>query len=495
MRRKSSYLHQVIAFLLMMLLIFSGFSSSLARENILEKQEEVVSYLNEEKANGEDHSKEEILQNTVIDEKRTSSPIADSPTSETSKTDDDLLSNVKRETEGEVESFQVFFYDETYKKIIQVYIVKKGEKLSQDTIPIVEPEGFLGWLYIEPQTEKEYIVSEKDLLNFTIEKDISFYATYKKEDIEQEKILNSSSDALFKDEQPDLVDGVEQTIEKEAENGSNGVEEGEEAGEEAGEAGERDSYVEEGQDNSFDSSLVTTAPVLDDEAIALLNSSFFTVRYFAQDENGQEYEVAAYIQHVEAGASTASPGVAPTIPSGKSAFDYWALKGSETPFDFKTAINQNIDLTAVYRSEWLVHFFDVSTQEGGSGQILKSLSVKHGEKIDESEAPQVSVVPGKVLTGWKKENETTPFDFGTQTIEEDIQLFPILTDQYTVFFITDGSTVEPQLVNEGNLIVQPANPTRPGYDFSHWSLTKEGTAFDFTTEIVGLTAFVVSFFI
>ena len=221
----------------------------------------------------------------------------------------------------------------------------------------------------------------------------------------------------------------------------------------------------------------------EEEALKPLSPSIFTVRYYAQDTSGQRYELTDYIQYVQANQPTTSPGTAPTIPQGESVLDYWALEGTETPFDFASPITQDRSLVAVYRSEWLVHFFDASTLEGGSGKILKTLHVVNGNKIDASEAPAISIIPDKTLSGWALEGQSTPFDFANQIITEDINLFPVLIDQLSVFFVTNGSLVEPQLVTAGNSIAQPTDPTRAGYVFSHWSTAQDGEAFDFATPI------------
>ena len=56
--------------------------------------------------------------------------------------------------------------------------------------------------------------------------------------------------------------------------------------------------------------------------------------------------------------------------------------------------------------------------------------------------------------------------------------------QYTVTFNTDGgSTIDPVQVTDGNLVAQPADPTKSGYNFENWQLS--GSDYNFSSPVTG----------
>lgn len=62
---------------------------------------------------------------------------------------------------------------------------------------------------------------------------------------------------------------------------------------------------------------------------------------------------------------------------------------------------------------------------------------------------------------------------------------------YNVFFETDGgSSVKSQIVEEGNQVKKPANPTRNGYTFAGWTLyEKVGTTYTKIKDIEGVETY------
>ena len=70
---------------------------------------------------------------------------------------------------------------------------------------------------------------------------------------------------------------------------------------------------------------------------------------------------------------------------------------------------------------------------------------------------------------------------GDGDVDED----PIVPTSYTVTFNSDGgSTVASQTVEEGELLVDPSDPTKTMYIFMNWYET-EGVIFDFTQPVTG----------
>ena len=66
--------------------------------------------------------------------------------------------------------------------------------------------------------------------------------------------------------------------------------------------------------------------------------------------------------------------------------------------------------------------------------------------------------------------------------------------EYTITFNTDGgSSVSSVKVKDGEKVAKPStNPTKEGYTFKHWSTTKGGSEYDFSTAVSGnLTLYAV----
>ena len=69
----------------------------------------------------------------------------------------------------------------------------------------------------------------------------------------------------------------------------------------------------------------------------------------------------------------------------------------------------------------------------------------------------------------------------------DIKLYAITEFKHRATFITgDGASFQDQILasNDSHLDKMPEDPTRPGYEFSHWSLTEDGDPVDLTTLVL-----------
>ena len=90
------------------------------------------------------------------------------------------------------------------------------------------------------------------------------------------------------------------------------------------------------------------------------------------------------------------------------------------------------------------------------------------------------------MVEWRKEGETTAFDFNTP-ITANITLKAVWTiNKYTVTFNTDEGTPVPSTeeVSYGDKVTEPTtDPIRTGYTFAGWQLEGETTAFNFDTPI------------
>ena len=74
-------------------------------------------------------------------------------------------------------------------------------------------------------------------------------------------------------------------------------------------------------------------------------------------------------------------------------------------------------------------------------------------------------------------------DIGFRVVRSDINEYKIIKNTVT-FQSEGGSSVAVQSVVDGESAVQPADPTRTGYNFEGWYLDGNSTAFDFATPVI-----------
>ena len=124
----------------------------------------------------------------------------------------------------------------------------------------------------------------------------------------------------------------------------------------------------------------------------------------------------------------------PTDPT-KSEYNFvgWQLEGQT--FDFNiTPITASITLKAIWSNEQL---FTVTFDRGGTPPIVER-KVPEGEKATKPTTDPTR--EGHTFVEWRKEGETTAFDFNTP-ITGDITLNAVWTiNKYTVTFDTDEGT-------------------------------------------------------
>ncbi|MCL2848235.1 MAG: InlB B-repeat-containing protein, partial [Firmicutes bacterium] len=91
---------------------------------------------------------------------------------------------------------------------------------------------------------------------------------------------------------------------------------------------------------------------------------------------------------------------------------------------------------------------------------------------------------GHTFRGWYTTSNFAEGTRATQVTAIGHQTFYArwTVNEYTISFNTHGGTaVSPITQDFGTAVTQPADPTREGFTFLHWSLTADGTAFTFPT--------------
>ena len=126
------------------------------------------------------------------------------------------------------------------------------------------------------------------------------------------------------------------------------------------------------------------------------------------------------------------------------------------------------------------------------GSLSETQIVLNGESLIEPENPTVQT--GKRFTGWFVQSSSTAIDFNqsvsVNTTETKI-VNAVFEDVWYVYFVYNSEIVStkevmPNGVTDENNI--PISVTESGKAFAHWSLTENGSAFDFSTSITNNTS-------
>lgn len=172
---------------------------------------------------------------------------------------------------------------------------------------------------------------------------------------------------------------------------------------------------------------------------------------------------------------------APLSETGK--FIGWFIEDEEIPLDFSLPIELDKDKTILVSARFkkLVHVFfmdDITpdarifqTKEGIPGTTVSTTDVLLPLDLKQR------------VTGWYLDPDLKngPVEADYTLGSEDQKLWPQIKEGNYIYFYSDrdASYVEPQLVLPGDATKAPSEPTRPGYQFDHWSVSKGGTAFTF----------------
>ena len=172
---------------------------------------------------------------------------------------------------------------------------------------------------------------------------------------------------------------------------------------------------------------------------------------------------------------------APLSETGK--FIGWFIEDEDTPLDFSSPIELDKDKTILVSARFkkLVHVFFMDginpdarifqTKEGSPGTTVSTTDVLLPLELKQK------------VTGWYLDPglENGPVEANYTLGSEDQKLWPQIKEGKYIYFYSgrDASYVEPQLVLPGDVTQAPSEPTRPGYQFDHWSVSEGGTAFTF----------------
>ena len=156
------------------------------------------------------------------------------------------------------------------------------------------------------------------------------------------------------------------------------------------------------------------------------------------------------------------------------------------PFDFS---KDTIDADTTLYAKWdKVTSYTVTFNVNG-GTAVAAQTVEENGLLKEPTAPTKT---GSTFVGWYKDEALTEaWNFASDKVTSNITLYAKWSDNvssttYIVRFDTDGgSTINPQVVNGGDLLIKPNNPTKSGSTFVGWYKDEALTeAWNFATDKV-----------
>ena len=182
-------------------------------------------------------------------------------------------------------------------------------------------------------------------------------------------------------------------------------------------------------------------------------------------------------QILKNGETLNNPGTPVADSANKEFVGWFDESGNQLTFPYTASVTETgtIIVNARFEDVYFVFF----TNEKGEVMVTKK-----GHKGDTITTADVSYPVGneESITGWQDEsgNEVSSVTLA----DKDITLKAIVTQGHWITYDSQqGSYVEPAFVKGDSTTTAPANPTRPGYTFDHWSETVNGAAFTFGTQL------------
>ena len=156
-------------------------------------------------------------------------------------------------------------------------------------------------------------------------------------------------------------------------------------------------------------------------------------------------------------------------------FEGWYLNNNK--YDFTTPVTKNITLVAKWSEDATIKRYEVSFDSDGGSKVDKQRVIEN----EKAKAPKEPTREGYKFLGWYLNDKA--YDFKTKVTSDLIlkaKWEKII--QWTVTFDkNNGSSNETKVVNNGEKVTKPTNPTKSGYKFVAWLYNNE--PFDFNTPI------------
>ena len=181
-------------------------------------------------------------------------------------------------------------------------------------------------------------------------------------------------------------------------------------------------------------------------------------------------------QIVKGGESLNNPGT-PDAGSANKEFTGWRDGDNNAPVFGAVTVTETKEFT--YHAQFADVYFVFFTNEKGEVMVTKK-----GKKGDTISAEGVTYPVGneESIVGW--EDASGNLVPSVTLNGSDVTLKAKVEKGHWITYDSQGGTyVEPAFVKGNGKTTAPANPSRPGYTFKHWSETVDGAAFDFGQQL------------
>lgn len=227
---------------------------------------------------------------------------------------------------------------------------------------------------------------------------------------------------------------------------------------------------------SKDATFLTIARHIDGTLYDSISTPLFDVDYIMIEYGTAAAETYSVVFNSNGGSSVATQTVlegnlasVPTDPT-RPGYDFvgWVTDTeAETLYNFSTPVTSDITVYALWLDNGTQVYTITFITDGGTQ--VNAIEIEDG---DVAVAPTAPLKSGYSFLNWVITGTETVFDFSS-AITSDLSLTAVWeTSEVTFILITfnsnGGSFVASQVLYDGDLPVEPTDPTRSGYTFAGW---------------------------
>ncbi|WP_296143360.1 SHIRT domain-containing protein, partial [uncultured Anaerococcus sp.] len=159
----------------------------------------------------------------------------------------------------------------------------------------------------------------------------------------------------------------------------------------------------------------------------------------------------------------------------------------DTPIEIKGNDKKIINVYPVFESQVVITYYIVGDK---NDRVYMTDTISDADSYKLPEDPTIYDA-NKYFVNWSTSKDGKSGIYDEESLKKDIaagktdiKLYAITDSKYKATFITgDDASYQDQIFakDDGKLEKLPENPTREGYEFSHWSLKKDGDPVDLNT--------------
>ena len=159
----------------------------------------------------------------------------------------------------------------------------------------------------------------------------------------------------------------------------------------------------------------------------------------------------------------------------------------DTPIEIKGNDKKIINVYPVFKNQVVITYYIVGDK---NDRVYMTDTISDADSYKLPEDPTIYDA-NKHFVNWSTSKDGKSGPYNEESLKKDIaagktdiKLYAITDSKYRATFITgDDASYQDQIFSkdDGKLEKLPENPTREGYEFSHWSLKKDGDPVDLNT--------------